>query len=220
MPGRQFDRTAALRQDAAGHPLFPWLYSGDPLDYALQAALCEFYPGPMATGENLFSHQDARNLLSRWHAASRIDDWLHFDCDLVMALAQVQAVRMVTKPVIIPHAATRCRTRPTYLARELYRGIKNATYVEIPSYLGHLAGGPANDTSTEYVFVTAQIKKFLCGVPGEVTSIALAAPTPGTAHRSRRCIPRGSPPSGRACRRGKSPDARARPYRCRPRPWR
>ena len=36
---------------------------GDPLDYALQAAMSEFYPGPMATGENLFSHQDARNLL-------------------------------------------------------------------------------------------------------------------------------------------------------------
>ena len=57
------------------------------------------------------------------------------------------------------------RTLPTYLARELYRGIKNATYVEIPSYLGHLAGGPANETSAEYVFVTAQIKKFLSELP-------------------------------------------------------
>src|SRR5262249_60401768 len=45
------------------YPLFWFEEVGDPLDYALQAAMSEFYPGPMATGENLFSHQDARNLL-------------------------------------------------------------------------------------------------------------------------------------------------------------
>src|SRR5580692_9117066 len=43
--------------------LFWYEEAGDPLDYQLQAALAEFYPGPMATGENLFSHQDARNLI-------------------------------------------------------------------------------------------------------------------------------------------------------------
>ncbi|WP_289847125.1 enolase C-terminal domain-like protein, partial [Acinetobacter baumannii] len=37
------------------YPLFWYEEVGDPLDYALQAALSEFYPGPMATGENLFS---------------------------------------------------------------------------------------------------------------------------------------------------------------------
>src|ERR1700742_1332573 len=45
------------------YPLFWYEEAGDPLDFALQAALAEFYPGAMATGENLFSHQDARNLL-------------------------------------------------------------------------------------------------------------------------------------------------------------
>ena len=45
------------------YPLFWYEEVGDPLDFALQAALAEFYPGSMATGENLFSHQDARNLL-------------------------------------------------------------------------------------------------------------------------------------------------------------
>src|SRR5215208_6901871 len=45
------------------------------LDYALQAALSEFYPGPMATGENLFSHQDARNLL-RYGGMRPDRDWL------------------------------------------------------------------------------------------------------------------------------------------------
>lgn len=42
------------------YPLFWYEEVGDPLDFALQAALAEFYPGSMATGENLFSHQDAR----------------------------------------------------------------------------------------------------------------------------------------------------------------
>src|SRR3984893_16230343 len=46
----------------AQYPLFWYEEAGDPLDYALQAALAEFYPGPMATGEKVFSHQDARNL--------------------------------------------------------------------------------------------------------------------------------------------------------------
>ncbi|HUH94530.1 MAG TPA: enolase C-terminal domain-like protein, partial [Casimicrobiaceae bacterium] len=45
------------------YPLFWYEEAGDPLDFHLQATLGQFYPGPMATGENLFSHQDARNLL-------------------------------------------------------------------------------------------------------------------------------------------------------------
>src|ERR1700716_2810812 len=44
-------------------PLFWYEEAGDPLDFALQSALADFYPGAMATGENLFSHQDARHLL-------------------------------------------------------------------------------------------------------------------------------------------------------------
>lgn len=37
--------------------------AGDPLDYALNAALAESYSGRLATGENLFSAQDVRNLV-------------------------------------------------------------------------------------------------------------------------------------------------------------
>src|SRR3981189_3487241 len=36
------------------YPLFWYEEAGDPLDFQLQGALAEFYPGPMATGENLF----------------------------------------------------------------------------------------------------------------------------------------------------------------------
>ena len=69
------------------YPLFWYEEVGDPLDYALQAALSAFYPGPMATGENLFSHQDARNLL-RYGGMRPDRDWLQFDCALSYGLVE------------------------------------------------------------------------------------------------------------------------------------
>src|SRR5207302_4243632 len=63
------------------YPLFWYEEAGDPLDFALQAALAEFYPGAMATGENLFSHQDARNLL-RYGGMRPDRDWPQFHCAL------------------------------------------------------------------------------------------------------------------------------------------
>ena len=69
------------------YPLFWYEEAGDPLDYFLQAALSEFYPGPMATGENLFSHQDARNLL-RYGGMRPDRDWLQFDCALSYGLVE------------------------------------------------------------------------------------------------------------------------------------
>ena len=69
------------------YDLFWYEEAGDPLDYQLQAALAEFYPDPMATGENLFSHQDARNLLR--YGGMRADrDWLQFDCALSYGLCE------------------------------------------------------------------------------------------------------------------------------------
>lgn len=69
------------------YPLFWYEEVGDPLDYALQAALAEFYPRPMATGENLFSHQDARNLL-RYGGMRPDRDYLQFDCALSYGLVE------------------------------------------------------------------------------------------------------------------------------------
>jgi len=60
---------------------------GDPLDFELQAKLANHYPEPMATGENLFSVQDARNLIR--YAQLRPDrDILQFDCALSYGLAE------------------------------------------------------------------------------------------------------------------------------------
>ena len=61
----------------------------DPLDYLAHAALATEYGQPLATGENLFSHQDARNLLR--HGGMRPDrDWLQFDCALSFGLCEYQ----------------------------------------------------------------------------------------------------------------------------------
>ena len=75
---------AAMLRD---FPLFWYEEAGDPLDYALQSELTEHYPGPMATGENLFSHQDARNLL-RYGGMRPDRDWLQFDCALSYGLCE------------------------------------------------------------------------------------------------------------------------------------
>jgi len=85
----RFDTLTAIEYAKAlrEYPLFWYEEAGDPLDYKLQAALAEFYPGPMATGENLFSHQDARNLL-RYGGMRSDRDYLQMDCALSYGLVE------------------------------------------------------------------------------------------------------------------------------------
>lgn len=83
------DTAIAYAKMLADFPLFWFEEAGDPLDFRLQAALAEFYSRPMATGENLFSHQDARNLVR--YAGLRPDrDFLQFDCALSYGLCEYQ----------------------------------------------------------------------------------------------------------------------------------
>lgn len=85
----RFDTLTAIEYARAlrDYPLFWYEEAGDPLDYRLQAALAEFYPGSMATGENLFSHQDAANLL-RYGGMRPDRDYLQFDCALSYGLVE------------------------------------------------------------------------------------------------------------------------------------
>ena len=94
----RFDLKTAIAYAEALKPygLFWYEEAGDPLDYALQAALAEHYPGPMATGENLFSHQDARNLL-RYGGMRPDRDWLQFDCALSYGLCEYLRTLAVLK---------------------------------------------------------------------------------------------------------------------------
>ena len=85
----RFDKATAVEYAKAlsQYDLFWYEEAGDPLDYELQAELANHYEGSMATGENLFSMQDARNLI-RYGGMRRDRDWLQFDCALSYGLVE------------------------------------------------------------------------------------------------------------------------------------
>lgn len=107
--GRFDVKTAVAYAEALrGYNLFWYEEAGDPLDYALQAELAKHYAPPMATGENLFSHQDARNLLL--YGGMRPEkDYLQFDCALSYGLVEYMRTLDVMKELgwssrrVIPH---------------------------------------------------------------------------------------------------------------------
>jgi L-alanine-DL-glutamate epimerase-like enolase superfamily enzyme len=79
----------------------------DPLDYLLHAALATRYAPPLATGENLFSMQDARNLIR--HGGPRADrDWLQFDPALSYGLVEY----LRTLDMLAAHGWSRRRCVP------------------------------------------------------------------------------------------------------------
>jgi L-alanine-DL-glutamate epimerase-like enolase superfamily enzyme len=81
------DTAIAYAEALAPYGLFWYEEAGDPLDYALQAELANHYEYAMATGENLFSMQDARNLI-RYGGMRPDRDWLQFDCALSYGLVE------------------------------------------------------------------------------------------------------------------------------------
>jgi D(-)-tartrate dehydratase len=106
----RFDLDTALTYGRAIEPyrLFWYEEPGDPLDYLLNATLCEQYAGPIATGENLFSHQDGRNLL-RYGGLRPDRDWVQIDPALSYGLTEYLKVLEVAKQLgwsrrrFIPH---------------------------------------------------------------------------------------------------------------------
>jgi L-alanine-DL-glutamate epimerase-like enolase superfamily enzyme len=85
----RFDLETALAYAEALAPygLF-WLEeAGDPLDFELQAGLAAAYTHATATGENLFSLQDARNLI-RYGGMRPERDYLQFDPSLCYGLVE------------------------------------------------------------------------------------------------------------------------------------
>ncbi|HXM97110.1 MAG TPA: mandelate racemase/muconate lactonizing enzyme family protein [Candidatus Dormibacteraeota bacterium] len=94
----RFDLETAIAYAHALEPYHLRWYeeAGDPLDYELQSKLAEHYQGPMATGENLFSVQDARNLIR--YAGMRSDrDVLQFDCALSYGLVEYLRILQMLK---------------------------------------------------------------------------------------------------------------------------
>ena len=85
----RFDLATAIAYAEALLPYGLWWYeeAGDPHDFALQAELAKHYARPMATGENLFAHQEARNLL-RYGGMRPDRDFVQFDCALSYGLVE------------------------------------------------------------------------------------------------------------------------------------
>ncbi|HWQ29039.1 MAG TPA: alpha/beta fold hydrolase [Dehalococcoidia bacterium] len=137
---------------------YPWLYTdeyintiGDPEKW--NAALRSF-------GVGWAKAWDANSLLWRYNASRNFDASAPFGGDLTKALSMVKA-----RTLLMPSMTD--RTLPPYMAREMYRGIRNATYVEIPTWLGHLGCCPTSENTAEYAFITAQIRSFLASLqPG------------------------------------------------------
>ncbi|MEO6022460.1 MAG: alpha/beta fold hydrolase [Burkholderiales bacterium] len=139
----------------AGMIYFPWLYSDEQLNTLVSSE--QYQKALRAFGTGWAKVWDARSLIYRYQATSSHDVSLPFNGNMTEALGKIKA-----KALIMPGMTD--RTLPSYMAREIYRGVKNAVYMEIPSYQGHIACCPSTEESTEYVFITDQFKRFLAGL--------------------------------------------------------
>ncbi|MCC7273946.1 MAG: mandelate racemase/muconate lactonizing enzyme family protein [Alphaproteobacteria bacterium] len=142
----RFDLATALAYGEALRPygLFWYEEAGDPLDYALQAELARRYEGPLATGENLFSHQDARNLL-RYGGMRPDRDFLQFDCALSYGLVEylrildVVAEQGWSSRRVVPHGGHQMSLN---IAAGLHLG-GNESYPDVFQPFGGFADGIA-----------------------------------------------------------------------------
>ncbi|VFR92743.1 mandelate racemase/muconate lactonizing enzyme family protein [plant metagenome] len=140
----RFDQDTAIAYARALKPynLFWYEEAGDPLDYALQAELANHYDLPMATGENLFSHQDARNLL-RYGGMRPEKDFLQFDCALSYGLVEYLRTLEVMKEMgwssrrVVPHGGHQMSLN---IAAGLHLG-GNESYPDVFQPFGGFADG-------------------------------------------------------------------------------
>ena len=106
----RFDLNTAIEYAKAIEPYnLKWFEeAGDPLDYKLNQELSKIYKNGLATGENLFSMQDARNLI-RYGGMRKDIDWLQFDCSLSYGLVEyLRTLKMMkenewSSTRVIPH---------------------------------------------------------------------------------------------------------------------
>jgi L-alanine-DL-glutamate epimerase-like enolase superfamily enzyme len=106
----RLDTAESLRYAEAIEPYRLRWYEepGDPLDYELHARVAEVYEPPLATGENLFSSQDVRNLL-RYGGLRPDRDVVQMDPALSYGL--VEYLRMIdllgdhgwSRSSVVPH---------------------------------------------------------------------------------------------------------------------
>jgi homoserine O-acetyltransferase/O-succinyltransferase len=139
----------------AGMIFFPWLWSDEWL--AMLTTEEEYERALRSFGEGWAANWDAVSWKYRYLASRGHDAAAPFDGDLDRALGEIRA-----RALVMPSPTD--RLIPPAYARELYRGIENAVYVEIPSINGHLACCPGDEASMEYRFISARVSEFLDGL--------------------------------------------------------
>ena len=139
----------------AGTLYFPWLYSDAYLETlrtpeTYQKALWSF-------GDAWATTWDTNAILLRYNASRNHDASIPYGGNMSATLARVSG------PVLMLVSLTD-RTLPGYLSRELYAGLHDARWVDIPTIRGHLGGAAPLPGSPEDAFIAAQVRPFLDGL--------------------------------------------------------
>lgn len=136
----------------AGMLYYPWAVSAPYIGRLSPKQLA----GELEASARSFGNWDANSLILRYAASRAHDASVPFAGDMSAALARVTA-----STLILPSASDRLFGIDG--ARRIRDGIKRPTYVEIPSDLGHRAGGLA-PAMAETDFIDSQIRAFLAKV--------------------------------------------------------
>lgn len=119
----------------------------DPLDYALYRDLAETWSTPLATGENIFSAADTRNLL-RYGGLRPDRDWLQMDVSLSYGL--VEYLRMLE--IVQAHGWPRQRCLPHaghLFSLQVAAGLGVGGHEAAPDDTSLIGGFPAGVTVTD-----------------------------------------------------------------------
>ena len=131
---------------------FPWIYSDDYIRTLTDAA--SHRAAMTAIGNQWAENWDANSILWRYNASRNHDASKPFGGDMRMALARIKAKCLLL-------VATTDRTIPAYLSRELYEGLDEAEWVDVPTIYGHLGGSRPQPGSPEYALIERYIRTFL-----------------------------------------------------------
>src|SRR5713226_8089243 len=136
----------------AGMLYYPWVVSAPYLDRLPAKRLAKEFEESARS----FGNWDANSLVLRYAASRAHDVSAPFGGDMTMALSQITAPTLV-----LPSVSDRLLGLDG--ARRIRDEVKQASYAEIPSDLGHRAARPAPGTP-ETDFVDRQIRAFLAKV--------------------------------------------------------
>ena len=136
----------------AGMLCYPWLVSAPYLDRVPAKRLAK----EVEEIARSFGNWDANSLVLRYAASRAHDVSAPFGGDMTTALAQI-----TVPTLILPSASDRLLGLDG--AGRIRDGVKQASYAEIPSDLGHRAARPAGGTP-EGDFIDRQIRAFLAKV--------------------------------------------------------